>query len=734
MKWRNSVGEPAEEDTTQALWSALRWLDHANIFRRLPKSLASRMLLLQITWAVAVYIMVSVGLWWGTAHILEQSLYRQGEGWLAKADELGTPLYAGRAAGNHQANLDYLANIPEILSVHYFDATGKRLIYEYWRDGADQSGVPWPTDAEMELLHSNKGESAPVAYGREPGLMNTFRFTSPIRIKSLRDDGLLSFSLDKAPSESIKTIGYVTMRVDYGRFNAEFVGHALQVSAVIGLLLLLFTALGHVIVRWALKPLTDLQLPLARLADGDTDVQVESSGDHEIVQISRALNTTINAVRERDETLRRMANHDPLTGLANRIYFDTVLSEEVEAIGQNDGSSALLFIDLDRFKQINDTYGHAAGDRLLIQVAELLRGRMREGDLIARFGGDEFMVLVRGVDSHGAVEIAASLNSLMQSFQFHENGSNLYIHFSIGIAMIDAAAPSAHEVLLRADKAAGEAKRRGRNRYQLYTLGEGAGGGETGWRERLQQCLDTDALLLEFQPVIELATGRAQDFEVLVRLPGDGGIPVAPGAFMADAERYGLAGALDRQVLRKTLTAMVRPGYAKTAFAVNLSAQSLLEGSLCDWVVTLVQAAGIDPERLFFEVAEMELARNYDQVRAQMQALTGAGFGVTIDDFGSGFGSMEYLRHCPVARVKIDGRIVTSVAEDRLNEILLKAIIEATASRGVVSVAKFPRDAQSLQLLQRLGIEYAQGNLLTPPGELGAMAPPVSPSVVALRH
>lgn len=686
----------------------------SRLFQRPPRSLANRILVLQVAWAIVVYLMAIAGLWWGTTHIIEQSLQRQAAAWLAKADELGTPLFASEDRSAAQAHLDYLGNIPEILSVHYFDASGRELVHQYWREGAAITAVPWPSATEMEQLRGQGLAEKPVLFLKE-GDAASFRVTAPVWIKSLRRDGLLDFSLDAATPETVQTIGFISMRLDYGRYRADFANNALRVSGAIALLLFLFMLLGRVLIRWALRPLTNLETPLVRLANGETDVEVESSGDREIAQIGRALNTTITALRERDETLRRMANQDPLTGLANRGYFDAALEKEVALIAQQGGSSALLFIDLDRFKQINDSYGHAAGDRLLVQVAELLRGRMRECDLIARFGGDEFTVLVRDVNRHGATEIAASLIQLMQGFQFHDAGETLRIYFSIGVAVIDGTVRNAHEVLLRADAAASEAKRRGRNRFQVYDRDEVAQGEEPGWRKRLQDCLDADDLILHLQPVIDLASGVVISQEVLVRLPDNKGGIIAPAAFMADAERYGMMAEIDRQVIRKTIQIMAADPADTMAFSINLSHQTLEDDSFAAFVLQLLERHGVAPQRLMFEVAEQILNRHFEGVRGQLEVLAQGGVAVVIDDFGAGFASLAYLKRCAAACIKIDGHMMAALKDDKLDQIAIRAIAETAAARGIRTVAKFAPDEQTLKLLGKLGIECAQGNLISPP-------------------
>lgn len=701
----------------QALRERVRQMLPKGLVRRFGASLANRILLLQLGWAIAVYLMVSAGLWWGTVHIIEQSLHRQAAGWLAKADELGTPLYASQERAGVEASLKSLANIPEIISVHYFDASGSKLVYEYWREKGAAPNSPVFMTEEIAGLQHAPGASKPILFHKEAGSIATFRASAPVWIKSLRSDGLLDFSLEETAQESVKTIGYISMRLDYGRLVSDFVKNVLWVSAIIAMLLLAFLLFGQFIIRWALRPLTQLEAPLVRLASGDTSIQVESSGDREIAQIGRALNTTINAVRERDEMLRRMANQDALTGLANRSFFDEALQAELQRVIEGGGSSALLFIDLDRFKHINDRYGHATGDRLLVQVAELLRGRMREHDLVARFGGDEFMVLVRDVDIHAAMEIAASLIGLMQNFYFHQAGESLRIYFSIGVAMIDPTSQSAHEVLLHADAAASEAKRRGRNRFEMYAAQDAALSDDTaGWRGRLQRCLNDDALVLNFQPVIDVSDGSTCHYEVLVRMPDGGGRMIAPSAFMADAERYGMMADVDRQVVRKTAEVMAQQG--NDMFSINLSAHTLQDSEFPRYLSSVLAEHQVAASRLLVEIAEQELVHHFEQVRQQMEALVAAGVNIIIDDFGAGLSSLAYLKRCPVSYVKIDSRVINAAADDKIDQVAIKAIVEAAASRGIRNVAKFVQNQAALDLLRELGIEYAQSYFLAPPAAL----------------
>ncbi len=259
---------------------------------------------------------------------------------------------------------------------------------------------------------------------------------------------------------------------------------------------------------------------------------VSREGDEEIVAISNALSSTISAIRGRDEELRRLADYDSLTGLINKRSFNNLLETERTRVIEERDSSALFFIDLDQFKFVNDTLGHAAGDRLLGQVAELLEGRMRQNDDVARLGGDEFTVLARSVDKNGAEEVASSIIRALQDFVFIEQGKTFSIYCTIGVAIIDGDQYSAEELFSNADMACYSAKSQGRNRYYLYEPAlVGDDKLDIGWSHRITEALAQDKFVLYFQPVLGVKERDSEQYEVLIRMQDDRGTIVPPGTF-----------------------------------------------------------------------------------------------------------------------------------------------------------------------------------------------------------
>lgn len=706
------------KSASESLWKDLEklWLSFGNWAGKGVRSLATRIMLLQLGWAFVVYLLVIAALWYATSVIIESSFRNQGEGWITKLDELGTPLYTSGNPSKPDDIISDLHRFTEIAAVSYFDSSGHKVIANYQKKGVVDTGLPPLTEKKFDSLRDTASEKRPMLF--EKGKNNQLRITAPIRIKSIPTDGMLTFSLDKAVQEKIKVIGFVSVQLDYGHFYTALNRTLRDASMVIAVLILLAVAIGRTLVRWALNPLLQLEEPLTRLANGETDVKVQSSGDREIAQIGMALNTTITAIRERDETLRKMANHDALTGLVTRNYFIEQVEKEIERLSAAGGTSALFFIDLDRFKFINDTYGHSVGDRLLRQIADMLSQRMRENDVISRFGGDEFTALVANAGYRSAGEIAQSLLDLMNGFRFQVEDESLKIHFSIGVTLIKAGDATPNDYLIQADEAVHQAKLEGRNRYHIYSESNVTDDRllHTGWYDRLSEAINGEELHLHYQPLMNLKGKEEQLYEVLLRLPDkrDGLIP--PGAFFPAAERFGLMGEIDRQVIRKSVEALRNSGVKDCVLSINVSEQLVEDEEFPAFLEEVFTDCSVDTSHLVFEFSERLAIRRADNIKPLFAAITALGCGLAIDDFGAGYASFQYLKHSPVKLLKIDGALIDGLKADPVDQVTLRAIVETAATLGIETVAKFVPDQETLELLQSLGIDYAQGNYLGRPG------------------
>lgn len=701
---------------SRLLRSPSQWLPP---YKEVPRqrSLVGRFLLLSFTWAIFVYLLAVGGVWITSSLIVEDYFKKQVIQELQELDEAGTPLFASSDPSQFAAIETRLRNRPEIAYLRYYTADGRLILAEYQRDNLD---IPLP-----QLNGNQRLELARAIASEEPYKIDDIdaggslmRITAPISIGSIPSDGLLNFDLNNNLGDDIQVIGFIDLGMDFAVYRQQLLRIIALGSAVIALMFILAAVLGRQLIRRALRPLSDLQEPLAKLAQGEIDIHVTSAGDEEIVAISTALNTTISALRERDEKLRRLANHDSLTGLINRHCFTQELEHELDRLQSiGTSTSALLFVDLDQFKYVNDTLGHAAGDRLLVRVAEVLKARMRDHDSVSRFGGDEFTILARDVERDGAASIARSIVNTMRDFYFVESGQTFNVYCSVGISMTDGTAITSEELLAQADMACYDAKSRGRNGYQFYEVSRRDRSqmtAEVSWSRRIKELIKTDSFVLHFQPIVSLRADDTELYEVLLRMPSDDGDIIPPTAFFPAAERFGLVVDIDHWVIDhaiKTL-ARLRSQGRNINLAINLSGHAFEDNELVSRIQSRLNDFNIDPQHLVFEITEQLAVRFMDSANLRIQRLMDLGCRFALDDFGAGFSSFNYIKHLPVNYIKIDGSFIEHVATDEIDQAMVKSIIQIAKTLGKRTIAEYVSDRQTLELLWRLGIDYAQGDFI----------------------
>jgi diguanylate cyclase (GGDEF)-like protein len=688
------------------------------IWRRLAKgehqrSLVSRLLGLLMLGAVVVYLIVNVGLWWTSTRLIEDNLEKQASRWLAELDELGTPLYVSRVH-KHLAAIDYrIKNFPEIAFIRYYDAKGEKILGEFGERTRIKVAPLTPVQLE-KLAQIDSNAEKNYLLERVTGEETYLRFIYPIRVKSIRSDGLLSFDLESKHPEQVRVIGYIDLSLDPGYYKEQLVRSMASGSLVIAVLLILAMFVGRKLILGALKPLTDLQEPLARLARGEIDVKVERAKDKEISAIGDALNVTISALKQRDVTLRRLAEHDVLTGLVNRGLFMRDLEKEIEQAAQDSMESAVFFIDLDQFKYINDTLGHAAGDKLLVQVATLLKSRSRENDVVSRFGGDEFTILARNVSHLAAVEMAKSFNHIMRDVRLAEAGKTFSVNCSIGIAMIDSNKFTAEEVLSHADMACYSAKLHGRNRYHMYEPGDESKKqmvSDIGWFELIKTTIALDRFKLFYQPIIDVISPGKEGYEVLLRLPGEGSEFIPPAAFLPVATRFGLMVEIDRWVIAHALKALgeFRKAGRDVTLSINLSGQTLEDPSILTLIKESLERYDVPASSVIFEITEQSAVTHMEKAQQLIQGIVALGCRFALDDFGTGFSSFSYLKDLPVAFIKIDGAFVRNMATNAVDETMVASMIQIARSLGKLTVAEYVQDDKTIAMLRASGVDYLQG-------------------------
>jgi diguanylate cyclase (GGDEF)-like protein len=681
------------------------------------RSLVGRLLTAVVVTSLCVYLAAVAGLWWTGGRLIDDSARKQAVQWLAELDELGTPIYASRRPERSVRALSArLKEFPEILYVRYYDASGRRLIGEHVSDA--RATLPLTADR----LRPPSSGSGTRAYRLSELRGARVRVTAPVQVRALPPDALLD--VGRAPArESMRVIGYLDFVFDAGeqqaRFERSLIGGSLALALVFGIAVVV----GRRKIRQAMAPLTALEEPLARLARGDINVDMGGGGDREIAAIRNALNVTIAALKERADALRR-AECDALTGLVNQRYFKRQLELERSHVERNAETSAVLCIDLDRFHEVNDAVGKPAGNRLLIQVAGLLRARTRENDLLARFEGDEFVALIRGVSRDGALKVARSINQVVQEFQFSAGDHRFPITVSIGIAMLDAAQPTAQPVLEQAMAACAEAKTRGGNRYQLHVTDEAKLGRDMdspAWSRHVQTAIHDNALKFVYQPILDVSnTGGGEMYELLLRLVAPGGELVSPTAFLPVADRFGLIAELDRWVIRRACEelAQVQASGRSPTFFVNLSGHVFEDGeALMSLVSEQLARHKLRGESLVFEITEQAAIRQLDRACAVIEGLRQLGCRFALDDFGSGFSSLNYVKHLPAAFIKISGMFVQNMMADALDEVMVRSIVQIANAMGMQTVAESVEDRQTLQRIAELGVTYAQGHAIARPSE-----------------
>ena len=423
------------------------------------------------------------------------------------------------------------------------------------------------------------------------------------------------------------------------------------------------------------------------------------------------------------QQLTYQAEHDSLTKLFNRHYFQQELERTVARVLRNPANPcALFYIDLDQFKYINDTLGHAAGDTLLVEVTQLLLSHVREGDLLARFGGDEFTLLLYNIQAADVLSAAEHFRQLFEDYVFMQDGKNFNVSCSIGAAMIDAFVESAEEALSHADIACNLAKAEGRNRIKLYdpTDSDKAGMAEDmGWASRVREMLEHDRFQLVYQPIMSLNSDQVQDYEVLVRMVCDDGEIILPGGFMPAAERFGLIHSVDRWIVRRALTHLARLHSQGEAvrFSINLSGKAFEDASLLPMIQDLLDNTTIDPSRVCFEITETAAIAKLSAAEKFIAALKSMGCQFALDDFGSGFSSFAYLKHLPVDKLKIDGAFVQGMADSQIDQAMVQSMNQVAHALGKQTIAEYVEDDATLALLRSYGVDYAQGNYIGKPRE-----------------
>jgi diguanylate cyclase (GGDEF)-like protein/PAS domain S-box-containing protein len=430
--------------------------------------------------------------------------------------------------------------------------------------------------------------------------------------------------------------------------------------------------------------------------------------------------------------LSYQASHDAVTGLINRREFENRLVAALEATHENNEQThALLYLDLDQFNVVNDTFGHTAGDELLLRISELVQDNIRSTDVLARLGGDEFGILLERCSRDLAMEVAETVRSAIEDYRFEWQDAFTSVRCSMGVVMVTHESPNVATIMSSADVACYSAKDMGRNQIHLYQDSDASlRHEEMKWVTRITSAVEENRLELFFQPIIGIGKDTSKSrghYELLLRMRDEHGKLVMPDMFIPAAERYNLMSKLDRWVIHEALTELAdRTPDADTArftIAINLSGTSLSEDRFLEYVIDELEKQKLPADAICFEITETAAISNLSRVIHFMQVLKKLGCKFSLDDFGSGLSSFTYLKNLPVDYLKIDGQFIHNVAEDSVDESMVMAINQVGKAMGIETIAERVESKKVLDKLSELGVEFAQGYYIARPTSVQTFEP-----------
>jgi len=473
----------------------------------------------------------------------------------------------------------------------------------------------------------------------------------------------------------------------------------------------------------------------------DVAVEAMKSGAHDYIMkgnLQRLLPAVTREIREAEsrrarrraeETIHHMAFHDALTGLANRHEFEHRLQNALISAKEYDVSHAVLYLDLDQFKIINDTCGHIAGDELLRRLAREFRRHVREGDTLARLGGDEFGVLLEHCNGEQAQIVSEGLLKAVQSLEFEWQKQVVGISVSIGQVEIDAGAKDVTEILQKADIACFTAKDLGRNRCYQYRSDDeelARRHGEMQWVTRINHALSNNRFFLAYQKIFSLKQKKPQMYEFLLRFHDENNKVVAPSAFIPAAERYNLMAGIDRWVVNEVFKFVAQETKSGGRFLpeccfINLSGNSLSDDGFFSFIREKLEQYQIDPSLICFEITETATISRLNSAVTFIKDIKNIGAKFALDDFGSGLSSFSYLKTIPVDYLKIDGGFVINMLEDHMDCAFVDVINQLGHVAGLQTIAEFVENDAVHNKLKEIGVDFAQGYALHQPEPIASL-------------
>jgi len=611
------------------------------------------------------------------------------------------------------------------------------------------SGENAPRRIEMQLINGNQAglwveaQSSTIEFRGHKAILTIARDIShrkSLEVSLSRSKRQAQYTLESISEGVITTDN--DGRIDYMNLAAESLIGANRDDASGHRIGELFTLVDDADRRPLGDPVERCLAMRRRVNMGRRAVMVSVDGEHEhSVEItaspvrgpSNSISGTVvvfHDVSELRGLTRKMsyqATHDPLTGLINRREFERRLDEAMDSAHAEEAVHMLFYMDLDRFKAVNDSCGHMAGDNMLREVAALIKDEVRDSDFVGRLGGDEFGALLIGCPIEKARQIATDICNAIADYRFVWKDKIFNIGISIGLVEISHASGTLQDVMSAADSACYMAKQQGRGQVHVYSARDEAVARERGdiqWLRQLQTALHEDSFVLAVQPIIAMRgpgeSGPAA--EVLIRLTDGHGRPTKSAEFLRPAERYQMMPQIDRWVINATLTA-ISSGEIKLpahrSCAINLSGQTLGDEAFLGFVVDTLDRSGVAPSSICFEVTESAILSNVQQAQRFIEVLHGIGCEFSLDDFGSGLGSFSSLKHLPVDYLKIDGTYTRNLQTDLVNQEMVAAMIKLARTMQFKVVAEEVEYQEDFDWLRDIGVDFVQGHFIEAPSTLG---------------
>lgn len=451
----------------------------------------------------------------------------------------------------------------------------------------------------------------------------------------------------------------------------------------------------------------------------DRLLKFSASLEQQVAAKTESLRRALDEAKEANDKIVHMAEHDALTGLLNRRRFQNELEKWMLIALRYRRSATLIFIDLDKFKFVNDNYGHIAGDRYLVAVSALLTRTFRATDIVARWGGDEFAILLPETSGQAATEVANKLLRLFNDTDIDLGERKLRPSASIGMALFPDHATDLDELVTYADVAMYEAKSAGGNCWRIYSSSQQEMERvqeHTRWEGRLRRALENDQFLLFYQPLLRLSDNTTPGYEALLRMEDRDGQLISPGLFLESAERFGLSVPIDRMVIRKTTRKIGALSQHPIWISLNLSRSSLEDPGLFENIETAVRENALSPGQLHIEIAEATALEYLNQVRTLILKLKTIGCPVVLDDFGHA-PARQFLQQLPVDMIKINGDLIRTLSTHQSAQMLVTDIVDLAHEKEIQVTAKSVEDEALLDLLRKLDIDYAQGFAIGMPVE-----------------